>query len=82
MNYSNVIIIISTILLAVIFLGSVFVNLEIKNSREELYGIQKKIRDLELEIKRHPYFIYDYINKNNLKPILLSNIETIYIKKD
>ena len=52
MNYSNVIIIFSTILLAVIFLGSVFINLEIKNTREELYGIQEKIRDLELEIKR------------------------------
>ena len=45
MNYSNAIIIISTILLAAIFLGSVFVNLGIKSSREELYGIQEKIKD-------------------------------------
>ena len=91
MNYSNVIIIISTILLAVIFLGSVFVNLEVKNSREELYGIQEKIKELELEIKRqkieitaltNPYFVFDYINRKSLKPIPLSNIETIYIKKD
>lgn len=91
MNYSNVIIIISAILLAVIFLGSVFVNLEIKNSREELYGIQEKIKDLELEIVRqkieittltNPYYVYEYINKNQLKSIPLSNIETIYIKKD
>jgi hypothetical protein len=91
MNYSNVIIIISAILLAVIFLGSVFVNLEIKNSREELYGIHEKIKDLELEIVRqkieittltNPYYVYEYISKNKLKPIPLSNIETIYIKKD
>lgn len=91
MNYSNVVIIISTILLAVIFLGSVFLNLEIKNSREELIGLQDKIKDLELEIERqkieittltNPYFVIRYIDKNNLKPIPLRNIETIYIKKD
>ena len=91
MNYSNVIIIISTILLAAIFLGSVFVNLGIKSSREELYSIQEKIRDLELEIERqkteittltNPYYVLDYINKKNLKPVALSNIETIYINKD
>ncbi len=91
MNYSNVIIIISTILLAAIFLGSVFVNLGIKSSREELYGIQENIKDLEMEIERqkieittltNPYYVYDYINKNNLNPVPLNNIETIYIKKD
>lgn len=91
MNYSNAIIIISAILLAVIFLGSVFVNLEIKNSREELYGIQEKIKNLELEIKRqkieittltNPYYVYEYIDRKNLKPVPLSNIETIYIKRD
>ncbi len=91
MNYSNVVIIISTILLAIIFLGSVFLNLEIKNSREELFSLQEKIKDLELEIERqkieittltNPYFVIQYIDKNKLKPIPLRNIETIYIKKD
>lgn len=91
MNYSNVVIIISTILLAIIFLGSVFLNLEIKNSREELFSIQEKIKDLELEIERqqieittltNPYFVIQFIDKNKLKPIPLRNIETIYIKKD
>ncbi len=91
MNYSNIVTVISTILIALIFLGGVFINLDIKTSKEELGELYQTIDRLKLEIKRQkiematltsPVNIVRYIEKYDLKPVKLRNIENIYIKKD
>ena len=91
MNHSNVIVIISTIMLAVIFLVAVFFNLEIKKSKDELDELKEELVELQIEIKRKeieiatltsPKNVLDYIEKNNLKPVLLKNIDMILLKND
>jgi|GEM_PF-1213927 len=91
MNHSNIIVIISTLMLAIIFLVAVFFNLEIKESKKELNLLQNDIEEIRMEIKRKeieittlisPLNIVEYIEKNKLKPIPIKNIEVLLLKKD
>ena len=90
MNYSNIITIIASIVIAAIFLGGVFLNLDIKKSRDELDSLKKEIIELKIELKQQyieissltsPVKIIDYIEKNNLKVVPVNKFKTIYIKK-
>lgn len=90
MNHSNIIIIISTALIATIFLGSVFLNLNIKNSKEEIKTIKKEISVIKKDLKRqqieitvltNPHNILDFIKKNDYKPVPRENIDVIYLKE-
>jgi hypothetical protein len=89
MNYSNLILIISTFMLAVIFFGAVFININIKNSKEELGKMQDEIKILDLQIKRdkimiasltRPDNILDFIERNSYKPVPIKNIEILKIE--
>jgi hypothetical protein len=91
MNFSNVIIIISTFLLVCLFIGTVFINLDIKDKKTEIDKLNDSIKILDLKIKRqkieittltNPKFVIDYIERNNLKPVSLKNIETVVIKNN
>lgn len=90
MNYSNLVTLIATLLIAAIFLGGVFLNLDIKNSKEELYNFQDDIKQLKLEIKRqkieittltNPMYVLNYIEKKKYKPAPLKNVDFIYIEE-
>ena len=62
MNYLNVVTIIATLLLASIFLAGVFLNLNIKSSKEELYELQQDIKKIKLEIRRQKIEITSLTN--------------------
>ena len=88
MNYSNVIMIVSTVLLALVFFGAVFINVNIKNSKIELDDLYMERDELEQEIKRYnieiaaltrPENIIKFIEKNNYKPVPLKDIEILKI---
>jgi hypothetical protein len=89
MNYSNLILILSTFMLAIIFLGAVFININIKNSKENLIKLQDEIEQLDLEIKRYrieiaglisPDNVLDFIELNNYQPVPLKDIEVLKIE--
>lgn len=90
MNYSNIVILVSTLIIAMIFFGSVLLNLHIKSSKEELYKIQQEIDQLKLDIKRqkieittltNPLRVYEYIEKKGYKAISIKNMEFIYLNR-
>lgn len=89
MNTSNVMLLISSLFISLIFFMAVVVNLEVKREKEELNLIKKEIQTIRLEIKRakieiatltSPYEIISYIENNNLKPVSSKNIKIIHIK--
>jgi cell division protein FtsL len=91
MNHSNIILTVASFIIAAIFFSGVFLNLEIKKSRNEIVKITKEIEDLRLDIERKqieiatltsPLNVIKYIEKNDLKPVKLKNIEKVIIKKD
>lgn len=91
MNYSNIVTVVASILIALIFLGGVFINLDIKTSKGELEDLYQTIDRLRLEIKRQkieiatltsPVLVLEYIEKNDLNSVKLGNIENVHIKKE
>ncbi len=91
MNYSNIILTVASIIIAIIFLSGVFLNIEIKKSKDELVKITADIEDLRLDIEKKrveiaaltgPANVFDYIEKKGLKPVKLKDTVKIVIKKD
>jgi cell division protein FtsL len=88
---SNIYILIASVILASIFLGGVFLNLGIKNSKEEVVKLESDIKDIKLDIKRkkieittliNPHNVFDYIDKKGLKPVPLRNVDVVVLKND
>ena len=91
MNYPNMVTIFSTLIIAFVFFCGVFINLDVKRSKEELTQIEDDIEKLKLDIKRekieiaellNPHKVLDYIEKNDYKPVSLNNIKVIYLQKE
>ena len=91
MRNSNLSVVVSTFILGILFLASVFININIKEEKKELEKMKKKISSLELRIKRqkieittltNPKFVINYIGRYNLKPVGLKDIDTIVIKNN
>lgn len=83
--------VIATLVIAVIFLGGVFLNIDIKNSKEELVELREDIDKLKLDIRRqkieittliNPGKVFDYIEKKGLQPTSINNVDIIYLKND
>ena len=88
MNNLNISFLVSALLLASIFLCGVFLNLNIKDSKEELYDLQKEIKQIKLDMKRqrieitsltNPLYVINYIEKRAYKPVKLRNIKVLNI---
>jgi len=91
MNVPNLVTIISTLIISFVFFSGVFINMDVKKSKEELELIMEDIDKIKLEIKRQkieitmltsPHLVLDYIKKNNLTPISKNNIEVIYMENE
>lgn len=91
MNSTNLIIVISTLIISLIFFGGVFINLDVKRSKDELEILKNDIEKIKIEVKRqrieiavlsNPYFVIDYIEKNNLKPVDVDNISILTIRNE
>lgn len=91
MNRPNIMIIVSSMVISLVFFWAVMVNLDVRRSKEELEVIKQQIEDVKLEIRRanieiasltSPEDILSYIEKRGLKPVERENIEFIYIKKE
>jgi hypothetical protein len=90
LNNFSIIIIISSITIAGLFLGTVMVNIGVKNSKIELEKKNEDIVNLKQNIKRqkieitaltNPYLVMDYIDKKGLRPVSLKKKTIIYIEK-
>ena len=90
MNNSNIVTIIATFLIAVIFFGSVFVNLDIRKSKEDITRLEDEIDKIKIDIMRqkieitsltNPVLVINYIEKNGLKPVPLKNVEIIKLNE-
>lgn len=86
---SGSIIFIAAITISMIFLGSVFVNLNIKKQKNELQLIYKEIETLKKEIKRkkieittltNPNYILDYAEKKGYSSVPVKDIIQIDIE--
>jgi len=91
MNIPNIVTVISTLIISLIFFSGVFINMDVKKSKEELELIMEDIDKIKLEIKRQkieiatltsPHLVLDYIKENNLTTISNDNTEVIYIEND
>jgi hypothetical protein len=88
MNHSNSMIIISTFMLAVVFFGAVFININIKNSKNDLDKLYEEINQLDIELKRQdleiafltsPGKVLDFIEEHGYKSVPLKDIEILKI---
>lgn len=91
MNYSNIVVFFAAFTTSCIFFGSVFVNLQIKNSKVEVIELYEKVDSLKNDIKRqkieiaaltNPALVLKYIEENGLKPVPLKDITVMKIKKE
>lgn len=90
MMNNNLLIIVLSISMAFVFCFAIFTNLNVKNSKTEVSRIEQEIDDLKTAIKRqkievasltNPQIVLEYIKRNDLEPVKLKNITTIYIDK-
>jgi cell division protein FtsL len=88
MNRSNLFLVIAALTLATFFLGSVFLNLHIKERKHELQEIKTSIKEIKIAIKRQkievtaltsPTVVLEYIEKNDMKPVTLENVTVIKV---
>ncbi|MBN2547015.1 MAG: hypothetical protein JXB50_14535 [Spirochaetes bacterium] len=91
MNMPNMVTLISTLIISLIFFSGVFINMDVKRSKEELELIMGDIDKIKLEIKRQkieiatltsPHLVLEFIKRNNLTCVSKDNIEVIYIEND
>jgi cell division protein FtsL len=90
MNNFYLSIILSSLIVAGLFIGSVMINLNVKSSKQELKVMLVETEKLKRDIKRqqieisaltNPYYVMDYINKHDLKSVTLTRKIKIYIDK-
>jgi cell division protein FtsL len=88
MNRANLFSILSTVVIAVIFFWSVFLNLNIKNSKNKLEALYEEIEEIQLDIKRqnieittltNPQLIIKYIKDNGLQPVPLNQMHYLEV---
>lgn len=88
---SGTTIFIAAFTISVIFLGSVFVNLNIKKQKNELEQIYKEIELIKKDIKRqkieittltNPDYILDYAEKKGYSSVPVKDIIQIDIKEE
>ena len=77
--------------MSVFSLEQYLLNLDIKDKKIEIDKLNESIKTLDLKIKRqkieittltNPKFVIDYIERYNLKPVSLKNVNTVVIKND
>lgn len=82
---------ISSILIALLFIGTVYVNLGIKDTKKMILDKYKKIDEYRVDLKRlkieiaaltNPQDILIYAEKNNMKSVPLDSVKPIEIYKD
>jgi|WetSurMetagenome_2_1015567.scaffolds.fasta_scaffold298455_2 hypothetical protein len=83
-------IVLSSMIIAGLFIGSVVINLNVKNSRQELNSMLEEAGKIKQDIKRqqieisaltNPYNVIDYIEKHDLKSVSLTKKIKIYIDR-
>jgi cell division protein FtsL len=91
LNNFNIFIIIASITIVGLFLGAVFINLNVKNDKIAIEKINDQIAELKLDLKRqkvqiatltNPFKVLKYADDNNLKPISIKRKHTIYVDKN
>ena len=89
MNYSNFFVFFASLIIAVLFFGSVMISTNIKSSRDELTQIHKDITALKDDLKRqeieitsltNPLDVIEFANNNDMKTISIDKIKIINIK--
>lgn len=90
MNNSNIVTFIAALTISIIFFANVFVNLQIKAARLEVFEYYKEIDQLKNEIKRkkieiaaltNPGNVLKHIEKEGMISVPLKNIEYIKINE-
>ena len=83
-------IVLSSLIIAGLFIGSVMINLNVKSSKQELTVMMQETENIKRDLKRqqieisaltNPYYVIDYINKHDLKSVTLTRKIKIYIDK-
>jgi hypothetical protein len=77
-----------SVFIAGLFLGSVLININVKNSKNEINRTNEEIKDIIKIIKRqeieitsltNPQNVIKYIKEHELKPVSLSRKVIIYV---
>ena len=83
-----VLIIVGAFFIVALFMSTVVINTSVREERIAIDRLEEEIKDIkntmlfqEIEITAltNPKFVYEYIQKNNYKPIKIKNITTLYI---
>lgn len=91
MKEFNIAIFIAAVTISSFFLGSVFLNLKVKEKKSKIEMLKKNIKDINLSIKRYkieisslssPKKVVSYIEENNLIPISNKDVTEILVNSN